>query len=180
MTTPQEIELVPARPEHAAILHIWRRERHSQQHNPVEDLTADQLAVRLGGCGSDLTKTEYTEYRWMVRTGGEFVGTVSAAPNRRMRYAEIGYQIGKAWQGRGIGRAAVRRLVDLIFDSGGVDRIIAYVAEENIASYRLIEGVGFIHEGTMREHYIIRGRRVNERVYGLLRHEWRKEQDTSG
>ena len=51
-------------------------------------------------------------------------------------------------------------------------REIAHIAEENVASQRLIEGVGFYHEGTLREHYIIQGRRVSERVYGLLRDEW--------
>jgi ribosomal-protein-alanine N-acetyltransferase len=46
------------------------------------------------------------------------------------------------------------------------------VHEENQASRRVLEKLGFQEEGLLREHYIINGTPVNEVLYALLKHEW--------
>ena len=42
----------------------------------------------------------------------------------------------------------------------------------NDASARVLERVGFEHEGTLREQVFARGRRVDTERYGLLESEW--------
>ncbi len=49
---------------------------------------------------------------------------------------------------------------------------MAYVAEDNIPSRKLLEKVGFQQEGICREHYIINGKPTNEILYGILRSEY--------
>jgi catechol 2,3-dioxygenase-like lactoylglutathione lyase family enzyme len=56
-------------------------------------------------------------------------------------------------------------------------RLVAYVAEGNIASRRILEKVGFIQEGICREHYLINGIPTNEVLYGLLRSDWENRAD---
>ncbi|WP_246459405.1 GNAT family N-acetyltransferase [Streptomyces himalayensis] len=62
--------------------------------------------------------------------------------------------------------------VGYAFDVLGLDRITAEVFADNPRSVRLLEGAGFVREGVMRESIQRDGRRVDELVFGLLRHEW--------
>jgi predicted enzyme related to lactoylglutathione lyase len=86
-----------------------------------------------------------------------------------MRYGEIAYEVGEVYHGRGIGTKAVRKFVDKVFAETALRRIVAYVAEDNKASRRLLEKIGFVQEGICREHYIINGIPTNEVLYGILR-----------
>jgi ribosomal-protein-alanine N-acetyltransferase len=53
--------------------------------------------------------------------------------------------------------------------------LLAYVHEENVASCRVLEKLGFQEEGLLREHYVINGAAANEILYGLLKREWVSE-----
>jgi ribosomal-protein-alanine N-acetyltransferase len=92
-----------------------------------------------------------------------------------MGYGEIGYGLAESHQGKGIATAAVRLLVEKIFRKTNLRRLLAYVHEENIASCRVLEKLGFQEEGVLREHYVINGTAVNEILYGLLKREWVNE-----
>ena len=50
-------------------------------------------------------------------------------------------------------------------------KLIAYVHEDNVASRRVLEKVGYRAEGLLREHYVTNGMAVNEVIYGMLRRE---------
>ena len=168
------LRLIPARPEHAAAWHRWRGEADSQRFNPLYDLTVVELAQRLKILGEgDITERRRTDYRWMVECGAEVIGTVSAMNiSWGMGYVEIGYMFGAEHHGRGLGTRAVALLVGKLFGEAVLHRVYATVSVENHASIRLLERLGFRREGVMREHYLIQGRRVDEVIYGLLRHEW--------
>ena len=62
--------------------------------------------------------------------------------------------------------------VDHAFDVLDLDRITAEVFADNPRSARLLDGVGFVREGVMRESIHRDGQRVDELIFGLLRHEW--------
>lgn len=168
------LRLIPARPEHAAAWHRWRGEADSQRFNPLYDLTVVELAQRLRILGEgDIAERRRTDYRWMVECGAEVIGTVSAMNiSWGMGYVEIGYMFGAEHHGRGLGTRAVALLVGKLFGETAMHRVYATVSVENHASIRLLERLGFRREGVMREHYLIQGRRVDEVIYGLLRHEW--------
>lgn len=77
--------------------------------------------------------------------------------------------------GKGIATAAVTLLVEKIFRETNLRRLLAYVHEENVASCRVLEKLGFQEEGLLREHYVINGAAANEILYGLLKREWVSE-----
>lgn len=167
------VELLPAVPGAAALWHRWRHQADARRFMPFAASTLADLEARVARCGSDPLDRTKTEYRWWVRVGDEVVGTV-AVPQVwwSMETAEIAYHLDEAWIGRGVGAAAVRALVDLLFTRGGLRRLTATVSVDNPRSIRLLERLGFQREGTMREAYRIEGRLVDQHVYGLLRHEW--------
>jgi RimJ/RimL family protein N-acetyltransferase len=172
------VRLVAARPEHAELCWRWRHETVARQFNPYDDITLDELTMRFGTVGRDLRNQSFKTYRWMVDVEGlGLVGTVSIRANWRMLHGEIGYQIGQEWGRRGLGRAAVRSLVDLAFTGSDLVRLYATISVGNDPSKRLIEAVGFSYEGRLRRHHLIESRFVDQWVYGLLRQEWSARRD---
>jgi len=67
---------------------------------------------------------------------------------------ELGYALGKAYWGQGIATEAAQAAVRFGFESAKLDRIIAVVVPENIASWRVLEHVGFIYELIQTFDYI--------------------------
>jgi aminoglycoside 6'-N-acetyltransferase len=56
--------------------------------------------------------------------------------------AEIGYSIKPEAQGRGIGTAAVREIINLVFERTDAERVLGIVDPLNVRSIRLLERVG--------------------------------------
>src|SRR5215469_4847594 len=168
------MELLPYQPAFLQHFIEWRNQPLSLRHNPLKEMSEDELAKVLemeGTALSDLKKFE--SYRWFISVEREIVGAVSLKNiSHSMGYAEIGYGVAASHHGRGIATAAVRLLVEKIFRETDLRRLLAYVHEENIASCRVLEKLGFQEEGLLREHYVILGSPVNEILYGLLKREW--------
>jgi len=173
------LRLAPMRPEHAPHWLRWREQPASQRFNPLLHLPVEHLARRLSAaCTSDLSDRARGEYRWLVEEGRAPVGTVAATNvSWGMGYAEISYMLDEARHGRGLGTRAVALLVEKLFRETDLHRLYALISPENTPSVRIAERLGFTREGLMRQHYLIQGRRVDELVYGLLRHEWQNSRD---
>jgi RimJ/RimL family protein N-acetyltransferase len=89
------------------------------------------------------------------------------------RRALVGIAIGaKSLWGKRIGGGALRLLCDYAFTVRNLDRVYAEVYTFNTRSMRLFAGVGFQHEGTLRQHEYHNGVRQDMHVYGLLRDEF--------
>ncbi len=107
------------------------------------------------------------------RAPGDLVGVVGYyAPHPVLEFLDLWYVIGvPAARGHGLGREAVELLVDHLFGTESVERIGATCDVENAASYRLLEGIGFRREGTLRSALFHHSRWHDVYVYGLTRSE---------
>lgn len=168
------IKLLPYEPAFLPRFIEWRNQPLSVRHNPLKAMTQDEIAKMLDTEGKELSDLKkFESYRWFVAADEEVVGSVSLKNvSHSMGYGEIGYGFAESHHGKGIATAAVRLLVEKIFRETNLRRLVAYVHEENIASCRVLEKLGFQEEGLLREHYLILGNPVNEILYGLLKHEW--------
>jgi RimJ/RimL family protein N-acetyltransferase len=100
-----------------------------------------------------------------------YVGHYRAHPV--LEYVDVWYVIGdRAARGQGIGRAAVGLLVDHIYATTSIERVGATCDVDNVASYRLAEGLGLRREGTFRSALFHHGRWHDVHVYGITRAEW--------
>jgi len=72
---------------------------------------------------------------------------------QRDRRASIGYDLAFAQWGNGIMTEAVRAMITFGFERLDLNRIEADAAAENIGSIRVLEKVGFKHEGVQEEQY---------------------------
>ena len=105
---------------------------------------------------------------------GGFVGWCALSRwNPDYRSAAIGYVLDETAWGQGYATEAARAVLQWAFDSLDLNRVQAETDTRNVASARVLEKLGFVREGTLREDCVVNGDVSDSWVYGLLRREWR-------
>ncbi|GAA1808588.1 GNAT family protein [Nocardioides hankookensis] len=106
-------------------------------------------------------------------TDGTFVGWCSLSRwNPTYRSAALGYCFGETAWGHGYATEAARAVLAWAFGTLDLNRVQAETDTRNLASARVLEKLGFQHEGTLREDCVVDGVVSDSWVYGLLRREW--------
>ncbi len=107
-----------------------------------------------------------------------FVGWCSLTRwNPDYRSASMGYCLDDAAWGNGYATEAARALLQWAFDTLNLNRVQAETDTRNTGSARVLEKLGFLREGTLREDCIVNGEVSDSWVYGLLRRDWRPSSD---
>lgn len=86
--------------------------------------------------------------------------------------AEIGYDLAHRYWGKGIMTEALVAMIEFGFTEMGLNRIEADVTVGNDRSAALLQKLGFIEEGVLRQRGHWRGAYVDLRFFGLLRADW--------
>lgn len=90
---------------------------------------------------------------------------------------EVGYVFNRLYHRNGYAREAVKKLVDFVFSSKNAHRVYANCNPENVASWRLLEALGFRQEGKLLKNVYFRKDAAGNPlwqdtyIYGLLREE---------
>lgn len=93
--------------------------------------------------------------------------------NQYHRRAEAGYGLAQSYWGQGIGSEALRAIIQFGFDQMNLNRIYARTIADNYESVKLLERLGFQHEGTQRKHsWEDDGTFHDSAIYGLLANEF--------
>ena len=87
--------------------------------------------------------------------------------------AELTYALAPPVWGRGYAAEAVGELLRYAFDTLGLRRIEADADPRNNASVRLLQRLGFVREGLLRERWLLPDGPSDGAVFGLLRRDWR-------
>ncbi|MCB9877319.1 MAG: GNAT family N-acetyltransferase [Planctomycetes bacterium] len=95
-----------------------------------------------------------TAHVFAIEDDGRFVGLVGFHQIHDGT-GELGYWVARGEQGRGVGRHAVRAAVRVAFDYLRLDGLWAEVLADNVASIRILEGLGF-HRIGERAHDVER------------------------
>ena len=159
----------------------------------VDLLSSEQVHAHLGGARSR-DELERAVPRvpgshagvFAVELAGAMVGTVTFDRRGAERpghvrvegdEVEVGYLfLPEAW-GHGYATEAARALLQWAFDTLDLNRVQAETDTRNAASARVLEKLGFVCEGTLREDCVVNGEVSDSWVYGLLRREWRQSSD---
>lgn len=105
---------------------------------------------------------------------GSFIGWCGLHRwNPDQRSVSLGYCFGEAAWGHGYATEAARAALRWAFDTLNLNRVQTEADTRNRASARVLEKLGFVHEGTLREDCVVNGEVSDSWVYGLLRREWR-------
>ena len=103
----------------------------------------------------------------------EYLGTVSLKNiDLENGNAEFAIVTRKEAHGKGIGHEATILLLKKAFNEIGLQRVYLNVFSNNDAAIRLYERCGFRPEGEFRNHFLIDGRYVGWKWYGMLKDEF--------
>jgi ribosomal-protein-alanine N-acetyltransferase len=86
--------------------------------------------------------------------------------------ADLGYSFNPDYSGKGYAREAVGRIVNYLFtefDQFKLNRLEAITDPRNTASIKLLEKLGFIQEGILRDYEYEKGEFVDSVMYAMLR-----------
>jgi RimJ/RimL family protein N-acetyltransferase len=82
----------------------------------------------------------------------------------------------EAYRGQGVGYAAGLKILHHGFEELGLWRITAEIHGSNIRMRNLVEKLGFVQEGVLRQHETRLGIREDLYLYGMLREEFQPQQ----
>ena len=105
--------------------------------------------------------------------GGGLIGNCGIRIKlRNNREADLGYELASEYWGRGYATEAAMAMVEYGFRELGLHRISSWCIADNTASVRVLERVGLLLEGRLRENEYFKGRWWDTLLYGLLQSEW--------
>lgn len=169
-----EVTLRPAAPRDADLLRQWRSEPSVRRFQPLNELPTAQLRADVASQRmADLYRGRGEKFQWIVQVDGQPAGWITlVVSNWEHGLAEVGYALSTVFQSRGVMSEALAILLDDLFHNTLLERIEARCAVENIGSQRVLEKSGFDREGRLRAYFKLRGRRVDNFLYSLLREEY--------
>jgi ribosomal-protein-serine acetyltransferase len=101
--------------------------------------------------------------------GGELLGgALLMQHDPAQGNVELGTWVVTAGEGRGVATAACRALLVHARRTLGAERVEWRATTANHRSRRLADKLGFVHEGTLRANYVLRGARLDTEVLGLV------------
>ena len=128
-----------------------------------------------------LAKFNQGQADWLFETGdwlslaieridtNEFVGLIGfRCDDAELRRAEVGYLIAPEQQGLGFATESLRAVTDWGALQFNMHKYIGICAQQNSASRRVLEKVGFVLEGTLIQNSCIDGIWLDDCYMGLL------------
>ena len=164
----REFRLRPLRLTDAQALHAHLSDPRVIEHTSIPhlDLPAVEAMIdrQLEGYAAA------TSCRWALADDTDHLIGTCGFTNWSLphAHAELSYDLSPTFWGRGFMRAAAQQVLSWAFDIVGFNRVHALVMTSNLPSIRLLEALGFLHEGTLREYRIARGVARDFHVYALL------------
>jgi len=112
-------------------------------------------------------------FNWIIELKGTPIGSITIVKKDiNNRTCELGYNIGKKYWNNGYATEAIKSVVDYMFSIDLFDTITAQCFEFNIPSIRVLEKNQFKKDGTLRNRYIIDGKKINIVELSLIKEEY--------
>ena len=148
----------------AHVLRYWDAPPWTERARAERFITACQQMAEEGS-GTRLALERVSD--------GAFIGWCSLTRwNPGHRSASLGYCYDAAAWGHGYATEAASVVLQWAFEALELNRVQAETDTRNAASARVLEKLGFVREGTLREDCVVNGDVSDSWVYGLVRREW--------
>lgn len=160
----ERITLRPIEEDDLEFLHRWENSRYIREAmrgrgpRSRDDVEADRSG---------------RAFEFLVFNDDEPVGYVSLhSLNTYDGHGSISYWMAREHQGRGFATEAVDLVVEYAFEELRLHKVRADVRDFNKSSQEVLERVGFLQEGRLRESRFVGGEHCDRYRYGVLRDEW--------
>ena len=171
---PAIVALRPTTPADATVLKSWREQGSVGRHQPLGEVTTAQLRAELAGYRHNcLYRGRGEKFQWIVTVDREPAGWITlVVTNWDHGLAEFGYALATAYQGRGLMAPAIEQLLADLFLNTAIERLEARCSVDNVASQKVLEKLAFRREGLLRGYFRLRGERVDNYLYAMLRQDY--------
>jgi len=120
--------------------------------------------------GSKQRQSAGVELAFVIVENDNVIGRIGVYKiDNQNRIGEIGYWIGKDYQGRGIVADCCKRLIEYCFDDLNLNRLEIRCGVENLKSQFIPKRLNFKLEGVMRQGELVRGKFIDLNLYALLK-----------
>lgn len=110
---------------------------------------------------------------WVIEQEGTGIGGINLRFYFDHHVGEMGYSLAHSYWGQGLTTEAAHAVMDTAFAAyPSLYRIRAMADERNLGSLRVMEKLGMVREGTLRQNRLLRGEYIDEVWCGVLRPEW--------
>ncbi len=107
-----------------------------------------------------------------LRASNDLIGTIGLRVDTASRSAELGYWVGVRYWNEGYATEAAHRVVEHGFDDLSLNRIAARHFARNPASGRVMQKIGMVREGTVRQGALKGDSFEDLELYAILRSDW--------
>lgn len=163
-------------------VHDYARDPRAVTHLPWGPNSADQTLefVRTAIADAARPNRRTFEFAIVLRETDQLVGgaglRLSGTENRD---AGVGYVVNPAFWKRGIASEAAAAMVEFGFRRHGLHRIWAECDPANGASLRVLEKIGMIREGLLRQHKWYKEDWRDSCLYSILYPEWKLSREAT-
>jgi ribosomal-protein-alanine N-acetyltransferase len=130
-----------------------------------EDMAREWIATHAEA----LKKNEGVNFAVVLREPQSLIGAIALRLEGSHGRAEMGYWIGKAYWGQGYGTEAARAVLAYGFQTLKLNRIYAHCLTRNPASAHILQKIGMVPEGKLRQHIRKWGAYEDMDQFGILR-----------
>ena len=120
----------------------------------------------IAWAGEELRSQRRFFFAMVARATGELVGVISLTCNGAGE-GEIGYWVGRPYQGRGYAREAAAVMIALGFEALSLNRVVAACQPDNEPSWRVMEHCGMAYVEAIQRWSIARRKTFNLSLYAI-------------
>lgn len=120
--------------------------------------TLAEAGAEIHYCRSLFTYKRGIYWTLARKSDNYMIGAIGLYINNQHLRAEICYDLSRQYWNQGIMRKALQCVIDFSFRKIGISRIEAVTLKENKASIAVLEKVGFVYEGCLRNYRYFNGR----------------------
>ncbi|MDR3696535.1 GNAT family N-acetyltransferase [Mucilaginibacter sp.] len=132
-----------------------------------KSITIEEAAAFVEKINNGLSKRWYY---WVISVNADekLIGTICLWNFDEInKTIEVGYELMPPFQGRGLMREALRKVIEFGFDTAGFKQIIAYTNDGNARSKSLLEKAGFIRDQSFEKELRSKNTHVDDIMFSL-------------
>ncbi|WP_338447984.1 GNAT family protein [Niallia oryzisoli] len=173
----ERIKLVQSEREHApALFKFWSDPMVTRYMNIETFTTVEEAITMIDLLNKFAAKKQANRYTIITMKNDEIIGSCGFNyfdyDNAK---AEVGYDLGKEYWGRGFASEVVMTLLRYGFQELHLNRIEAKVAPKNERSIKLLERLGFSYEGLLRQSEKTKDGFIDVMLYSILKQDFSKQ-----
>lgn len=174
----ERIYLREVTPEDWSLLHEYASNVEACKFQPWGPNTEEDSKFFVNQTIRDREKRHRSRFVFVIvdKKNDQIVGNIEMNITDWDGVGEIGFIIHQEHWGKGFATEAALLMLKYSFEKCELHRVTATSCPHNTASLKVLERIGMVKEGVLRQDLYIKGEWRDSCVYSMLREEWVEKQ----